>query len=620
MKRIKMAAMCLATACIVTASGCGGKTGSGTKIRFWTTGDYVIQDAYKAVVDAYNKGQGKIDGVTVSHTNKADTGYRDVISQYVYLSTGPDVFMMHDRYLKQDVASNAATDLTSYYAAEPGDLELDSIWSGSVLRFRYNKDTKRSGKEEPLWALPVDTQTTAIYYNKTAMEKAGIIVISVAASDLNAWNNNEIADAFGKKKSDYPTLSGISVPEKGYFRNDSFLRQSDDSINWTKPVAGTVLVFNEKIPMNWDEIEDLAFLLTKDENPDSATAYGYYTEWWFNYAWSVGGDCMEDVSNKGSWVFSLGDWTENYIVKEGKTYTGAYTGTVYRAGETLELLDKLDCSVSDKITADDKGGYKKNGQPLGDRGNAVTSDSATRPEVLEAVSDGTLDRLPSTREAFTRFTRLAGDRTKVSSSLDICPIPDNLTMGSSITEFTSGNVAMMLERSTKMPTISAYVQDSFEWGVAELPAYKLYENPTDAGDDTVKIRGKQAGHSETYGIYMRPRSEHKEEAWKFMRWLAGPEGQRVKAQYGLLPNQSENIQVYYDSMRKAGVNLDPFAEGAEWQQPGDWWYLESYVWIEDWAGALNTQLRNGNLSLNDFFNIHIKSTNEAMKFYGVWED
>lgn len=620
MKRIKMAAMCLATACIVTASGCGGKTGSGTKIRFWTTGDYVIQDAYKAVVDAYNKGQGKIDGVRVSHTNKADTGYRDVISQYVYLSTGPDVFMMHDRYLKQDVASNAATDLTSYYAAEPGDLELDSIWSGSVLRFRYNKDTKRSGKEESLWALPVDTQTTAIYYNKTAMEKAGIIVISVAASDLNEWNNNEIADAFGKKKSDYPTLSGISVPEKGYFRNDSFLRQSDDSINWTKPVAGTVLVFNEKIPMNWDEIEDLAFLLTKDENPDSATAYGYYTEWWFNYAWSVGGDCMEDVSNKGSWVFSLGDWTENYIIKEGKTYTGAYTGTVYRAGETLELLDKLDCSVSDKITADDKGGYKKNGQPLGDRGNAVTSDSATRPEVLEAVSDGTLDRLPSTREAFTRFTRLAGDRTKVSSSLDICPIPDNLTRGSSITEFTSGNVAMMLERSTKMPTISAYVQDSFEWGVAELPAYKLYENPTDAGDDTVKIRGKQAGHSETYGIYMRPRSEHKEEAWKFMRWLAGPEGQRVKAQYGLLPNQSENIQVYYDSMRKAGVNLDPFAEGAEWQQPGDWWYLESYVWIEDWAGALNTQLRNGNLSLNDFFNIHIKSTNEAMKFYGVWED
>ena len=48
-------------------------------------------------------------------------------------------------------------------------------------------------------------------------------------------------------------------------------------------------------------------------------------------------------------------------------------------------------------------------------------------------------------------------------------------------------------------------------------------------------------------------------------------------------------------------NAVVFIEAAEVQTPGDWWYLKDKKWIDDWAGLLNGDVRNGKKSLSEFF-------------------
>lgn len=88
--------------------------------------------------------------------------------------------------------------------------------------------------------------------------------------------------------------------------------------------------------MNWDEIEDLARLLSIAQNKNNlnrkagdrsvATTYGYYTEWWFNYGWSVGGDCLQDLTGEGTWAYGLADWSRK-LQSNRKTHSIRLTKT-----------------------------------------------------------------------------------------------------------------------------------------------------------------------------------------------------------------------------------------------------------------------------------------------------
>lgn len=142
-------------------------------------------------------------------------------------------------------------------------------------------------------------------------------------------------------------------------------------MDWISPTDTEIMVFNNRIAMNWDEIEDLAMLFTGAYNPNSktmnetsddkkvtdyGTTYGYFTEWWFNYGWSVGGDCLQDLTDQGEWNFSLLDTIPNYIVKEGKTFAGR-TGKVYAAGETLEFVDKMNLAGRGNSHGENDGDY-----------------------------------------------------------------------------------------------------------------------------------------------------------------------------------------------------------------------------------------------------------------------
>jgi hypothetical protein len=226
------------------------------------------------------------------------------------------------------------------------------------------------------------------------------------------------------------------VPAKGYFRSIEPYFYDEYSEGWT-PIDtenGEVMVFNNRIAMNWDEVEDLAMLFSASHNPGSngrskyGTTYGYFTETWFNYGWTVGGDCLYDLTGNGDWNFGLLDPNPNYIVKEGKTFTGR-TGTVYQGGETIAFYDKMNADENEVLVPDAYGDY-------------LRADGATKAgiwtaiqEEMEKGEESALLELPSTRTAFQRYLKLGlgKDTTNPnyivedSTGLNISPNPASVT-------------------------------------------------------------------------------------------------------------------------------------------------------------------------------------------------
>lgn len=106
----------------------------------------------------------------------------------------------------------------------------------------------------------------------------------------------------------------------------------------------------------------------------SDTVYGYMSEWWFNYLWSVGGDCIGWHEDEAVYKLILNDKTENYLALE----TIEVNGTTYTQGEAIDYEDKV----------------------------------WLRENWSEADRAGKVTELPSTYEAFLEFNRLGIPKTK----------------------------------------------------------------------------------------------------------------------------------------------------------------------------------------------------------------
>ena len=430
-------ALCMALSVLV---GCN--TADPNAIEFVVYGSQSELATYTKMVNAFNAGYGKEHNIKVNMSVKPSGNYTQYVQYTASSKSGPDVFLIVEDNFKGYVNAGMMGDITAEMNAVT-DIDVSDIYPIMTNRLRYNIQNNTSSSDDPIYGLPIDTKPTALYYNESMFEKAGIVVISVDEEDLDAWNAGTKADNRGKTKAQYiqeytqtyetyaglyAQLADIEVPAKGYYR--SLTPYTPESGAWQKPASDEVLVFNNRIAMNWDEVEDLAMLFSGSTNPDPAkvtessppsvygSTYGYFTEWWFNYGWSVGGDCLEDLTGNGDWNFSLLDPNPNYVVREGKTYTGAYTGKTYTAGETIEFVDKLNIPAGELLVADSVGGYTY-------QGNVVS----TRPEILSCAltiaqqktiaSGGTVDgaddkilaELPSTREAFTRYLKLGAKKT-----------------------------------------------------------------------------------------------------------------------------------------------------------------------------------------------------------------
>lgn len=573
----------------VTLFGCGGVGNSN--VKFWVYGDESELEIYTIMTDEFNETYGKENGIKVDISTKPPGNYESLIQTVSTSKSGPDVFLCIEDNFKKWVNMGFLTDMTQYLDAVT-DIDVSDVYATTVDRLRYDVDNNTSNPDDPLYGLPLDTKPSALYYNESMFEKAGIIVISVDEENLDAWNDGEVADNRGKTRADYeaehPELKGVTVPNKGYYRS---LYPYTVDVGWTYPDENEVLVFNNRIAMNWDEIEDLAMLFTPSYNTSAAaefgTDFGYFTEWWFNYGWSVGGDCLTDLSGNGDWNFSLLDYTPNFMVT-GESYTGAYTGKTYTKGETLEHLDKLDIPAGELMTPDNEGGYTYNGQKIG-----------IRQSVTEAAENGTLTALPSTREAFTRYLKLGAEKTadiEGEGGLAISPNPLTFSTRTRMNYFYSGKMAMLVDYSSYMATVSEQAEErGFKWDIAPLAVYKEYVDPLVPDCDETVVVGKTAGQSNSKAMVSRENSQNKESAAKFIKWMASKAGQTIRAENGHFPNQKELMsRVVFPGY--APANVKAFSEALEFQGAGDWWYMADYEWINVWAVPLNSEVRNGKMT------------------------
>lgn len=592
----------------VTLFGCGGVGNSN--VKFWVYGDESELEIYTIMTEEFNETYGKENGIKVDISTKPPGNYESLIQTVSTSKSGPDVFLCVEDNFKKWVNMGFLTDMTQYLDAV-NDIDVSDVYATTVDRLRYDRENNTSNSDDPLYGLPLDTKPSALYYNESMFEKAGIIVISVDEENLDAWNDGKVADNRGKTRADYeaehPELKGVTVPNKGYYRS---IYPYTVDVGWTYPDENEVLVFNNCIAMNWDEIEDLAMLFTPSYNTSAAaefgTDFGYFTEWWFNYGWSVGGDCLTDLSGNGDWNFSLLDYTPNFMVT-GESYTGAYTGKTYTKGETLEHLDKFDIPAGELMTPDNEGGYTYNGQKIG-----------IRQSVTEAAENGTLTALPSTREAFTRYLKLGAEKTadiEGEGGLAISPNPLTFSTRTRMNYFYSGKMAMLVDYSSYMATVSEQAEErGFKWDIAPLAVYKEYVDPLDPDCDETVVVGKTAGQSNSKAMVSRENSQNKESAAKFIKWMASKAGQTIRAENGHFPNQKELIsRVVFPGY--APANVKAFSEALEFQGAGDWWYMADYEWINVWAVPLNSEVRNGKMTYDAWRADAVNDTNERLKLY-----
>ncbi len=611
MKKLKKVAatfVAVLAAMSATALTACSNSRDGSHIVFCSYGDESELAIYTEMVDEFNKTYGAEHNIKVDHTPIGITGYNNYIQSMSTARNSYDVCVVIEDRFKAWATTGIIGPMEEYFNAVT-DIDVSDVFPNTVNRLRLNVSNNTSNLSDPLYGMPLDTKPSALYYNESMFNKAGIIIISVDEEDMDAWNRGEIADKRGHKKSDFAKLSNVTVPKKGYYRS---VRPYVSGFEWTMPASDEILVFNNRIPMNWDEMEDLAMIFSPSSNPnagkDFGTDYGMFTEWWFNYGWAVGGNCLQDLSGDGEWNFSLLDSTPNYIVT-GESYTGKWSGKVYNTGETLEHNDKFDLPVGKVMTPDNNGGYTLDGNKLG-----------IRADVTAAAADGTLGELPSTRDAFTRYLRLGASKTTVienAGGLDIAPNPITFNTRTRQNYWYSGKIAMLVDYSTYIENFSKQATIyNFEWDVAPLIVYKEYTEPMNPNCDTVKIQGKEAGECNSKAMCVRARTstQVKESAAKFIKWMASKKGQSLRAEKGHFPNQQELL----DSIKYNGYapkNITVFSENLQYQSAGDWWYLPDDMWIKTWATPLNSEVRNGTLTYDLWKKDAIPDTNEYLKKY-----
>lgn len=704
----------------------GGGSTTRVTIIMQGYGDEEQKKEFMSMTDGFNNSEyARVHGLKLQLTWFGEATYTQGIESGNTVSSDNkvDIIFVNDRKFKSWANNGFIDDLGNYTSSSEYKSKLNNMWSSIYPRFRYNSNGNTSYEDDTLWGVPVDTSPTAIYYNRQAMENCGVIVISVddetvtadnfdqfaseykgltrdmiGSSLMDLWNQNKIADKFGQYHDTCGNRGGLdsngnpdgggyaanvlverelTIPAKGYYREDNYNNfHPENGDPWVNPnedgVTNVVKVFNASIAMNWDETEDLAQLLTLAKNKNNhnrrtargnvATTYGYYTEWWFNYGWSVGGDCLQDLTGEGTWVYGLTDWSTNYKVTEnGAGYVGKNTGKVYQAGETIEFIDKLNVKAygpeideEGGIKVDDEGNVvfndgdlllpsangglevynqtTKKTTPLGTNpDNLYTYDSMILPEIknsstddLTNMGDAKFLALPSTKSAVNRYL--------TSIQLGVMPLPSSFgNTSSTVAQFGNGNIAMIVELGYQIGLIRSLTASyDIEWGVAPLPQYKEYVDPFDADNDTtVKASGVEGGHSEATALCLAKASKNKQNAWYVIDWLTSDyinvngtmeeAGQIFKARAGYIPNQPSvaNSSTFIKENEK-NLNLDIFFDVLEFENAGDWWYLPDNKWINIWASPLNSEVRNNTMTPDEWFTNYCLSCTQELIDYSYF--
>ena len=556
-KTMKLAAIALGACMLLPFAACGDDVPEGsTEISFWYDTTMSQNKYYEELARTYNAGQGLTDGVYVRPelTGGISKGARPYLTK-----DSPNVMMIDETVFKDFAIDGLFTDLTAYYEKDKEFYNENDVSAGLANRNRFTRNAggiSYAGEGQKLVGLPFGATPYVVLYNKKAFSDYKINIVSCEEENL---------------KTQYPSLQPHGYAE---YLNAPY----EGAVASTNLAGDTVYkVFNNRIPMNWEEMRYLAkcFTKTKDDgnggtvgyNPSSPTAYGYVSEWWFNYAWSVGGDCVGYNGEK--YELTLGD-TVIYVH--------------YAAGETVRYEDKS------KI--------------------ASTEGLSVLPSTYEAIAE--INRFPIP-EGKVYDENVPGYGISYPDSTD------------RVTAFTSELVAMATLGPVTLAELDRNMRGNYD--IAPCQQYRryaggsvYYNGEENFKNEYLKVIGKDgytgeldvvgdtpvtgniAACAESPSLVVPKNSdpEKHEASWKFIRWAAGPDGQKILAQTGIVPNQ-KSVALSDDYLKtRTDVNLYARSLTATIADIGDWAYFQNGDWVKGWSGAFNDDVRFGNLKFADF--------------------
>ena len=535
-----------------------------------------VQDAYKEMVKTYNETQGVIDGIYVQMRDNpgAIAGLESALrNNYQY-----DVVQLNDDEYKHLVQQNGKFFVTlDDYLTDEAKTAMD--WSGIpqslIDRFRMNTTPSEGGKflagtGASLLALLNGSNAQVLFYNKQILNKASINIISVPEGELEAYN----------------TANGTSLAPHGYaeYKDAPF---TDAKSSRNEKGEFIYKVFNECIPMNWDEQRLLARAFQQQYNYE----YGHMSEWWFYMGFSVGGDCIGWDEATGNYKLTLGDKQPGYLALEDITVNGSS----YAKGEVLHYEDKTYLN--------------------------------THADALNALS-GKVYPLPSMYDTVLEFTRLGVPADKqAESGLYGYGVAPSTTENRS-QRFTSGtDCPFLIEEFRQTQSFHNVLGDAL--GMALPPQYREYTGGstyTHNGKEYLKVIGESydgevytgqlhtengtpivgecTTASEAAGLFLPANTKNKnyDEAFKFASWVAGPEGQKILAKGNMLiPNHTAyGLNEYAGSPDRLIPNMWAGAFVAQKADIGDYTYFTSLTWITEWSVTFNSDVRQGEMTLSDF--------------------
>ena len=619
-KKLALAiAACLTAATALSFTACGsqeqiGTVGKGerTEITFLCNINSTSQQSWYNLIAAYNDGQGLTDNVYVTMKKGNATpspNYfiqsKDYACNVITVSDTQNESGMQALMITRDstkAPNGYFLDLTSYAEADE-DFQNNTI-SKQLLdwgRMTYNANAKPGsgqekhiiGADQKLMAVPYGTNPHFIWYNSALFEAQGINIVSVPEDELKEYNSKNKANLKPHGYAEYK-----EAPVAG--------------MTASKTLDGRTVykVFNNCIGMNWEEMRYVLKYFSKVWNSESTSNYGFVSEYWFNYGWSVGGDVIG--YNGTDYDFTLLDKSANYIVTKDNT---VINGKTYKAGEIVLYEDKVNQSdiasmdgvyaiesqynavkeyvslqVSKDVTVDTVNGTVYNGYEVAnpDIGSSENWFNTSQLAMVSGTISSISDRL----------------RLPASFDFDICPCE-------TYREYEGGSVYY----SGGTGFANEYLKV-----IGETYDNEVYSGDLKVVNDTPIVgNSTTAAGTEYLCIPACSDPEKYQASWDFISWVA-TDGQKYIANNGTVAPVAQDVLFSDDYVGNSSINNNKnyyaIAMMSKNAGRGDWGYFESGTWVTNWSNDFNGFVRKGTMTLSAFLNA--RGTNAKIELNNMY--
>lgn len=619
-----MKTICTLAMMSLLMTGCGGGTGNQpkgdrTEINFLCSINLKSTPAWTELLKAYNDGQGMEDKVFVNMERGNGSVASSIFeanarSAYnvVAINDSQDTTALQASLIRSNrtyAPNGYMVDLTEY-AKKDEDFQKNNIskqaldWGRMTFNSSANSGSGKPkhiiGADQNLMAVPYGVSPHFNWYNKALFEAQGVNIISVEEEKLNGTGEYAKVQPHGYAEYKEAPVTGMKPSQ-------------------TLDGRTVYKVFNNRIGMNWEEMRNFLKYFTKKDsdhpkgwNPSATSTYGFVSEYWFNYGWSVGGDVMG--YNGKDYDFTLMDDRPNYIVTADNT---VINGSTYNAGDIVRYEDRVNgienastkpeniyaiesqynavkeyvsLQVSPATTIDKKGDntYKGYGVADPDVGSSANWFNTSQIAMVRGNVDSIYERM----------------MLPVADKFDICPCE-------TYREYEGGSI---YQKDNKEGFANEYLKvigESYGGEVYTGELKKVNETPIVGNQTTASI-------SEYLVIPACSDPTKYQAAWDFISWVA-TEGQKYIAKtQTLAPIDKEVLfsgDYAYNSEINKGKNYYALAMMASNTSRGDWGYFENGTWVNNWSGDFNDKVRTGEMTLSDF--LSAKGSNAKKELDGM---